>query len=91
MAEVRMVVERDMKAPRGDHTLLTTLTFWHLLKCAQLTSIMYSMTLIIILDMLMKEDDCWSMMGANKASTSHQRKIIDSGLPNSGDISPAEI
>lgn len=84
-----------MKALRGDDTLLTTLNYWHLLmnlgaKYAQLTSIMYSITLAIM-SMLMKEDDRWSIMGANKTSSTYQRKIIDGGLPNSGDISLVEI
>jgi hypothetical protein len=56
----------------------------------ELTSIMDSTTLAIV-GMLIKEDDGWSAMSINKASSSHQRKIIDGGLPNSGDISLVKI
>jgi hypothetical protein len=83
VGESRMVGERAMKALRDDDPFLTTLTSWHLMnlgsRCAQLTSRRDSMTHAIV-SISMKEDDGWSMMSVNKASSCHQRQVIDGNL-----------
>jgi hypothetical protein len=69
-----------MKSLGGDDALVTTLTSLHLMNlgstCTQLTSTMDSMTLLVIVSTLMKEDNGWSTMIINKANSGHQRKII---------------
>jgi hypothetical protein len=92
--EATTVGERDMKALRGYYTLLTTLTPWDFVNLsaewAQLTSRMDSVSLSLV-SILMKEDDGWPMMSVNESSSGHKRRLIKSGLPNSGDLSLVDI